>query len=436
MFGLVDCNNFFVSCERVFDPRLQDCPVVVLSNNDGCVVACSNEAKALGVKRGTPFFRLRRLAEEGTLQVRSGNMVLYGDMSRRVMSVISRFVPRIEVYSIDECFLDLDGIAAPEELGRRLAAVVQRWTGIPVSVGIAPTKTLAKVASRFAKRYPGYRGCCLIDTDEKRVKALRLTGIGDVWGVGRRHVETLRAQGVQTAWDLTQWKPLRVRRTLALPGLNMWHELCGRSVIGLEPALARKSVTSSRSFKTPLTDFEDLRAMVADFADHCADRLRRNGGAARIVTTYIRTDRFRPDLPQYANAASETLEVATSDLREIIGAAVRCLERIYRMGYGYKKAGVALAGIEHGGVQGSLFDSVDRKRQERLLAAIDSVRRKNGRDALRVASQGHAEEAARREYRSPAYTTDWADLMVIHVGHKPEAGKPSGEKRPSPLPQD
>ena len=165
MFGLVDCNNFFVSCERVFDPRLLDCPVVVLSNNDGCVVACSNEAKAIGIRRGVPFFRLRRLVEEGKLQVRSGNMALYGDMSRRVMSVIRRFVPRIEVYSVDECFLDLDGVAAPEELGRRLAATVQRWTGIPVSVGLAPTKTLAKVASRFAKRYPGYRGCCLIDTD-------------------------------------------------------------------------------------------------------------------------------------------------------------------------------------------------------------------------------------------------------------------------------
>lgn len=421
MFGLVDCNNFFVSCERVFDPRLLDCPVVVLSNNDGCVVACSNEAKAIGIRRGVPFFRLRRLVEEGKLQVRSGNMALYGDMSRRVMSVIRRFVPRIEVYSVDECFLDLDGIAAPEELGRRLVATVQRWTGIPVSVGLAPTKTLAKVASRFAKRYPGYRGCCLIDTDAKRVKALRLTDIGDVWGVGRRHVETLRAQGVQTAWDLTQWRPQRVRRVLALPGLNMWHELWGRSVIGLEPGTARKSVTSSRSFKSPLTDYEDLRAMVADFADHCADRLRRNGGAARLVTTYIRTDRFRPDLPQYANAASETLDVATSDLRELVAAAVRCLERIYRPGYGYKKAGVTLGAIESDGVQGHLFDGVDRQRQERLLAAIDRVRQKNGRDALRVASAGRVEDVARREYRSPRYTTDWSELMVIHVGHKPKA---------------
>lgn len=421
MFGLVDCNNFFVSCERVFDPRLLDCPVVVLSNNDGCVVACSNEAKAIGIRRGVPFFRLRRLVEEGKLQVRSGNMALYGDMSRRVMSVIRRFVPRIEVYSVDECFLDLDGVAAPEELGRRLAATVQRWTGIPVSVGLAPTKTLAKVASRFAKRYPGYRGCCLIDTDAKRVKALRITDIGDVWGVGRRHVETLRAQGVQTAWDLTQWRPQRVRRVLALPGLNMWHELWGRSVIGLEPGTARKSVTSSRSFKSPLTDYEDLRAMVADFADHCADRLRRNGGAARLVTTYIRTDRFRPDLPQYANAASETLDVATSDLRELVAAAVRCLERIYRPGYGYKKAGVTLGAIESDGVQGHLFDGVDRQRQERLLAAIDRVRQKNGRDALRVASAGRVEDVARREYRSPRYTTDWSELMVIHVGHKPKA---------------
>ncbi len=420
MFGLVDCNNFFVSCERVFNPRLLGRPVVVLSNNDGCVVACSNEAKAIGIRRGVPFFRLRRLAESGELAVLSGNMTLYGDMSRRVMSVVRRLVPRIEVYSIDECFLDLGGVARPDELGRRLAATVEHWTGIPVSVGVAPTKTLAKVASRFAKRYPGYCGCCLIDTSEKREKALRLTDIGDVWGVGRHHVATLRAQGVRTAWDLTQWRSQRVRRTLALPGLNMWHELWGRSVIGFDPGTARRSVTASRSFKSPLTDYEDLRALVADFASTCADRLRRSGSAARIVTAYIRTDRFRPDLPQYANAASETLDVATSDLRELVAAAARCLERVYRPGYGYKKAGVTLGGLENGGVQGHLFDGVDRQRQERLLAAIDSVRRKNGRDALRVASQGSVEAVARRDYRSPNYTTSLDDLIVIRVGRRPE----------------
>ena len=413
MVGLMDCNNFFVSCERVFQPELADKAVVVLSNNDGCVVARSNEAKALGIKMGEPYFRIRQLVERGEVLVRSGNLRLYGDMSRRVMSVAQRFVPRIEQYSIDECFLDLDGVQQPVAVCRELVKVVRQWTGIPVSVGVAPTKTLAKVASKFAKKYAGYHGCCLIDTDEKRVKALRLTPVGEVWGVGRRHLPLLLGRGVKTAYDLTCWNEDHVRHLLALPGVRMWNELRGKPMIPLEQAVAKQSITASRSFRNVITDYELLRSLIADFASICADKLRRDGSAARMVTAYIRTDRFRPDQPQYGNSGTVTLDVATSDLREIVAAATRALQSVYREGYGYKKAGVSLSGITHGCVQAHLFDTVDRERQQRLLEAVDRVREKNGVQALRVASQESFRTVMNSEHRSPDYTTRLQDVIKV-----------------------
>lgn len=413
MVGLMDCNNFFVSCERVFQPELADKAVVVLSNNDGCVVARSNEAKALGIKMGESYFRIRQLVERGEVLVRSGNLRLYGDMSRRVMSVAQRFVPHIEQYSIDECFLDLDGVQQPVAVCRELVKVVRQWTGIPVSVGVAPTKTLAKVASKFAKKYAGYHGCCLIDTDEKRVKALRLTPVGEVWGVGRRHLPLLLGRGVKTAYDLTCWNEDHVRHLLALPGVRMWNELRGKPMIPLEQAVAKQSITASRSFRNVITDYELLRSLIADFASICADKLRRDGSAARMVTAYIRTDRFRPDQPQYGNSGTVTLDVATSDLREIVAAATRALQSVYREGYGYKKAGVSLSGITHGCVQAHLFDTVDRERQQRLLEAVDRVREKNGVQALRVASQESFRTVMNSEHRSPDYTTRLQDVIKV-----------------------
>ncbi len=413
MFCLVDCNNFFVSCERVFNPRLLGRPVVVLSNNDGCVVACSNEAKSIGVKRGQPFFQIRQLAADGHIQVCSGNIVLYGDMSKRVMSVVSRFVPDIEVYSIDECFADFSGVENPAKLGQEIAATVQQWTGIPVSIGVAQTRTLAKVAGRFAKKYPGYRGCCVIDTEEKRMKALQLTAVKDVWGIGRRHASRLENMAVQSALDLAAWEETRVHRVLGLPGLRTWQELQGHAVIQSDLHVGKKSLTESRSFKSPVTDFEELRAIIADFAADCARRLRRENGVARRVTTYICTDRFRQDQSQYDNSSAVSFEVPTHDLREIVSAAARNLEAIYRDGYGYKKAGVLLTDISHGNVQAHLFDPIDRKKQERLLEKIDLVQQNYGAGTVKVASQSDAALASRREYRSPCYTTDLRDIIVV-----------------------
>ena len=413
MFGIIDCNNFFVSCERVFRPWLKGMPVVVLSNNDGCVVARSNEAKAMQIAMGTPFFKVRHLVESGQLHVCSGNLTLYGDMSRRVMSIVRRSVPRIEVYSIDECFMDLDGIQDVQRFGQELSAKVEKWTGIPVSVGVAPTKTLAKMGSKFAKKYAGYKGCCLIDTEERRLKALQLTKVEDVWGVGRRMSQTLHQCAVQTAYDFTLWKPDRVRRMFSLPAVHTWRELNGQACIQMETPSAKQSITSSRSFKEPLREFEQLHAVVADFAALCARKLRQEKSAARLITVFIRTDRFRPDLPQYSNAASVQLEVATSDVREIASAALKALTCIYRPHFGYKKAGVMLSQISNGAVQGSLFDTVDREKQARLLSAIDHIQHKLGNDAIRVASQESFTKVMAHEFRSPNYTTQLDELLEV-----------------------
>lgn len=414
MFGIIDCNNFFVSCERVFCPRLKDVPVVVLSNNDGCVIARSNEAKAMGIAMGTPFFKVKHLMQSGALQVRSGNLALYGDMSRRVMSLVRKRVPRIEVYSIDECFMDLDGISHVEDFGRNLAATVERGTGIPVSVGIAPTKTLAKLASKFAKKYAGYKGCCMIDNEVKRRKALELTPIADVWGVGRRMQEVLKMYKIHTALDYSLRKPEWLRSMFSLPAVYTWRELNGHACIKLETPSAKQSITSSRSFKTPITDFDSLCPIVVDFAARCAAKLREEGSAARRVTVFIRTDAFRPDLPQYRNAATTRLVVATSDLRELAAAADKALRTIFRPGFGYKKAGVVLGEIENGSIQGDLFDTVDREKQGRLLEAIDKIHRRMGASALQLASQESVNSVMNHQFRSPCYTTRLSDIIEVN----------------------
>ena len=406
MFGLIDCNNFFVSCERSFDPSLAGRPVVVLSNNDGCVVALSNEAKAMGIRRGTPFFRLRHLEDAGLLTARSGSVSRYTEVSQRVMEIIAAMVPQVEVCSIDECFFDLAGVPDPEGLCRSVLDALLRRTGIPAAAGVGPTKTLAKMAARFAKRHRGYRGVCLIDTDERRHAALGLTPVAEVWGIGRRHAPRLEAAGVATALDLARWPEERVARLLRRPGLATWRELNARPVHRLERPRPRKSISVSRSFCRPVGDFDELRAAVADFAASCAWKLRREGGTVRAVAVRIRTDRYRPDLPAHEAEATQQLAMPTSDLREIVKAAAEALARIFRPGFSYKKAGVALPAIDHGPVQADLFDPVDRRRQERLLAALDSLRHRYGKDAVRLASQELPESLTRREHDAPELPDD------------------------------
>ena len=420
MYALVDCNNFFVSCERVFQPQLEGRAVVVLSNNDGCVVARSNESKAMGIKMGTPFFKVKHFVESGALEVRSSNYALYGDLSARVMSILAETVPHIEIYSIDEAFLHLDGISreAVPGLCRDLVARIRRWVGIPVSIGVAPTKTLAKIASHFAKNYPGYKGVCMMDSDAKRLKALELTPIEDVWGVGRRLAPRMHASGIRTALDYVIRPESWVRSNFNIPGVRTWEELQGRACVEEDREERRKSICTSRSFADMISDEDELCLRVSDFAASCAHKLREEGSAACEVTTFLYTNRFREDMRQYFPSATVRLAVAANSTHEIVGAALRAFRTIYRPEYMYKKAGVIVnAIVPADAVQSSLFDNDEelRDRQERLSKVMDAVNA-GGNSLLRLASQrsGHYADGIRSEYRSRLYSTSLDDIIEIY----------------------
>lgn len=420
MYALVDCNNFFVSCERVFQPQLEGRAVVVLSNNDGCVVARSNESKAMGIKMGTPFFKVKHFVESGALEVRSSNYALYGDLSARVMSILAETVPYIEIYSIDEAFLHLDGISreAVPGLCRDLVARIRRWVGIPVSIGVAPTKTLAKIASHFAKNYPGYKGVCMMDSDAKRLKALELTPIEDVWGVGRRLAPRMHASGIRTALDYVTRPESWVRSNFNIPGVRTWEELQGRACVEEDREERRKSICTSRSFSDMISDEDELCLRVSDFAASCAHKLREEGSAAGEVTTFLYTNRFREDMRQYFPSATVRLAVAANSTHEIVGAALRAFRTIYRPEYMYKKAGVIVnAIVPADAVQSSLFDNDEelRDRQERLSKVMDAVNA-GGNSLLRLASQrsGHYADGIRSEYRSRLYSTSLDDIIEIY----------------------
>ncbi len=420
MYALVDCNNFFVSCERAFQPSLEGRPVVVLSNNDGCVVARSNESKAMGIKMGTPFFQVRNLVDSGRLEVRSSNYTLYGDLSRRVMAILREAAPRIEVYSIDEAFMDLEGIPAGRHrpLCLELVRKIRLWTGIPVSIGIAPTKTLAKVANHFAKRYAGYRGVCTIDDDAKREKALSLSPVGDIWGIGRRVAPKLEAMGIRTALDFARMPREWVRGKLGVTGERTWLELQGHIAVATEEQEARKSICTSRSFADLITDMDELSLRVSDFAAICARKLRKEHTAAGRVTVFMFTNRFREDLPQYYPFISVTLDVPASNNQEIIGAALKGLKAVFKEGYGYKKAGVIVDEIiPETLIQGSLFDD-NAEMRERENVVSELMDRFNTSDCslLRLASQrpGHYADGIRREHCSKPFSTSWDDLIEVH----------------------
>ena len=419
MYALVDCNNFFVSCERAFQPELEGCPVVVLSNNDGCVVARSNESKAMGIKMGTPFFKVRYLVDQGRLVVRSSNYTLYGDLSSRVMSILAEAAPRLEIYSIDEAYMDMDGVA-PESLPgicSDLVVKIRRWTGIPVSIGIADTKTLAKVANHFAKKYKGYKGVCVIDSDEKIRKALSLTPIKEVWGIGWRGAPKLEAAGVMTALDFVRRPSGWIRGMMGIGGVRTWAELQGRRMVEDGRDEKRKSICTSRSFDKMVTNLDEMTLRVSDFAGKCAEKLRKDGTAAYSIGVFIQTNRFRDDLPQYFPNASVRLEVPASSTREVVAAALRALRTVFRDGYAYKRAGVTVSDIvEADAIQATLFDfdQEARERNDRISKLMDRVNI-SGKNLLRLATQrpGHYSDGIRREFCSRLYTTDWSEMLEI-----------------------
>ena len=422
MFALVDCNNFFVSCERVFRPDLEGKAVVVLSNNDGCVVSRSNESKSMGIKMGTPFFQIRHIVDEGRLTAFSSNYALYGDLSGRVMSILADAVPHIEIYSIDEAFLHLDGIREDQvqDFCRGLVAKVRQWVGIPVSIGVAPTKTLAKIASHFAKTHKGYKGVCMMETEAKRLKALKLTPIDDVWGVGRRLAPQMLSWGISSALDFAQRPRGWVQGKLGVNGLRMWGELNGVPCVEEDCDDRRKSICTSRSFADMIEDERELELRISDFAAMCAKKLREEGSAAYDVTVFIYTNRFREDLGQYTPSVTMRRPVAANSTQEIVGTALKVFRTIFKHGYQYKKAGVTVSNIVPSDeLQGVLFgyDQELRQKQDRLSEVMDAVNSVSGsnRPLLRLASQrdGHYADGIRCDYRSGLYTTTLDEIIKV-----------------------
>lgn len=421
MFAVIDCNNFFVSCEKVFNPALEGRPVVVLSNNDGCVVSRSQEAKDAGIKMGMPAFQMAQMGIRDVVAF-SSNYRLYGDMSRRVMQILHELVPGMEVYSIDECFAAFSGMDAGQIAAKAEEIVykVRKYTGIPVCVGVASTKTLAKVANWYAKHYKGYRGYCIIDSEEKREKALRLLEIGEVWGIGRRYARFLRGEGVNTAFAFTQKSAWWVKKSMGITGLRTQMELQGKTVSGLELREEKKSITTSRSFGEMVSSLEELESAVSSFASACAGKLRQQHSAAGCITVYILTNYFREDLPKYYNSITVKLPEPTESTLELISTSLKALKQIYRKGFLYKKAGVIVGDIVPcNGVQQNLFEQRDTGKMKSINQVLDQVNAKYGRDVLKVAVQGGFAEKGeekwvmKRENLSRNYTTDINDVINI-----------------------
>ena len=423
MWGLLDCDNFFCSCERVFRPELNGKPVVVLSNNDGCVVAMSREVKAMGLKMGLPYYKMLEQYPNSGITAFSSNYKLYSDMSARVMAVIREEVPLLHQYSIDEGFMNLQGIP-PKQLkafGEDLAKKVLKWTGIPVTIGIAPTKTLAKVAARFGKRYPAYKKCCVIADDEQRLKALRLFDVEDVWGIGRRLAKKLNYAGIRTAYDFTRMSRQWVKARFHVPGERTWLELRGHDVIGIDEmdGKTKQSIVTSRSFPNMISDIEILREHYANYAARCAMKLRRQHTVCGMITVFIQSNFFREDLSQYSNSVSYIFTTPTNTTPEIVDAALKALEAVYCPGIQFKRGGVMASNISSASaIQPDLFEfNFGLSQKYRTISeAIDEINLRLGADTVVLASQQYSKRdetdksvkfshAIKRALLSPDFST-------------------------------
>lgn len=421
MFALVDCNNFYVSCERVFRPDLINKPVIVLSNNDGCVISRSGEAKQLGIRMAEPAFKIADFLEKNGVTVFSSNYALYGDLSHRVMSVLGQYTPEVEIYSIDEAFLNLSGIPSDlEEYSRKIKKAVLTNVGIPVSVGVGPTKVLAKAANHCAKKVSGNNGVCVLDNPEKINNTLKNFAIDEVWGIGRQYAKMLKSYGVNTAFDLTKMDDAWIRKRMTVVGLRVKKELEGISCLDLELIPPdKKVICTSRSFGDSQTEIEPIREAVATYAARCAEKLRRQHSCAGMLMVFIHTNGFKANEPQYERNFVCKLPVPTNSTMELIRYALFALEAIYQKGYRYKKAGVlALDIVPESQVQGALFDRVDRAKHAVVMKTLDEINSKYGRDTLKIAAQGSGKNKKwrlRQEKLSPSYTTDWDDIITVRV---------------------
>ncbi|HCG7257523.1 translesion error-prone DNA polymerase V subunit UmuC [Vibrio alginolyticus] len=419
VFALVDCNNFYASCEKLFRPDLKDTPVVVLSNNDGCVVARSREAKLLGIKMGVPVFQIKAEMQRHGILAFSSNYALYADLSSRVMRTLEEMAPRVEVYSIDEAFLDLTGIESAlslVEFGQQVRERIGHWIGITVCVGIAPTKTLAKLANHAAKKYPATQGVVDLTNPDRQRRLLALVPVDDVWGVGRRLSKRLNALGITTALDLANASPRAIRDQFSVVLERTVRELNGDSCIELEEIPpAKKQIVCSRSFGVKVTHFELLREAVCEYATRATEKLRKEQQQAKVLTVFIRTSPFKDNEPQYSNSASGELLIPSCDTRDFIELANHLLKRIWKDGFRYAKAGVMLSDFyDLGMFQSGLFDDVStRSNSQQLMSVLDTINQ-NGAGKVFFAGQGTKKDwSMKREHLSPAYTTRWDQLPRV-----------------------
>ena len=452
---IISNNNCYCSCEKVFRPDLEGKPIVVLSNNDGCVVARSNEAKKMGIKEGTPYFQLAQLFPGQKIAVFSSNYELYGELTGRVVSIIRQETPAYFRYSIDECFmylpsidhstLTIDHSAAQKETasngqssmvnvqwqkwGENLHKRVKREVGLPISIGLAPNKTLAKIASKLAKKYAAYKHCCMIDSDYKREKALEWCPIEDVWGIGRRYAAKLQSLGCKTALDFANHHKDWVRQTFNnINIVRTWQELNGEDAVPNEELAKKKSICTSRSFNGMISDKDTLRTHIANYAARCAEKLRAQKTVATTVGVFVNTNAFREDLAQYWNFQELRLVTPTSSTIPIVQAAHDVLDRIFIQGYQYKKAGVIVMGISPDSpIQQDLFDlnAEQIQKMRRLDEVIDRINRMHGSETIVIGAQQYTQKngkgkaevfanAIKHDFRSKNPTTRWADVIKLH----------------------
>ncbi|WP_312478587.1 Y-family DNA polymerase [Stutzerimonas nitrititolerans] len=417
VYALIDCNSFYCSCERITQPELKRKPVVVLSNNDGCVIARTSEVKALGIPMGAPYHKVRKILRQHGVVVRSSNYTLYADISNRVMTVLADMVPTIEVYSIDEAWADLTGLDADlTAYGLHIRARLLQWVGMPVGVGISTTKTLAKLANWAAKKWPATGGVVDLTSTERQSKLLRIAPVDEVWGIGSRTAVKLKVMGIRTAWDLAYYDAATLRKLFGVTVERTARELRGVACIGFkEGPPPKQAICSSKMFGKKLEKLEPIREAMATYVSRAAEKLRAQQSLCGALQVSIQTQLHNPKLPRYANAITVSLQAPTDDTRDLVAQALPALESIYRPGFAYAKCAVLLLDLsQRGEVTSDLFAPAPRTGSERLMSVMDAINRREGRGAVRLGSVPIAPDwGMRRDMKSQCYTTRWDELLVL-----------------------